>query len=91
MNDDPDKAIRERAFEIWQAEGQPEGRSDQHWQQARVELADVQMQAGTARNARAEATRKKPVKTNGANAKTSGKKSSVPVADKPGRSSRKPG
>ena len=35
---DRDKSIRERAYEIWEAEGQPEGREQEHWEQASSEL-----------------------------------------------------
>lgn len=31
-------AIRRRAYQLWQEEGQPEGRHDEHWRQAREEL-----------------------------------------------------
>ena len=31
--------IRQRAFEIWEREGQPEGRQGEHWAQAAQELA----------------------------------------------------
>ena len=37
MND-RDKLIRERAYQIWQREGHPEGRSSDHWQQAVNEI-----------------------------------------------------
>ncbi|UIP32925.1 DUF2934 domain-containing protein [Stutzerimonas kunmingensis] len=33
-----DERIRQRAYEIWQAEGQPEGKESEHWQQAREEI-----------------------------------------------------
>jgi hypothetical protein len=33
-----DERIRQRAYEIWQAEGQPEGKDAEHWQQAREEI-----------------------------------------------------
>lgn len=36
-----DKSIRERAYEIWESEGRPEGREAQHWEQARSELASL--------------------------------------------------
>lgn len=32
------EAIRNRAWEIWQSEGCPEGRADEHWQRAEQEL-----------------------------------------------------
>lgn len=33
-----DDQIRERAFEIWEQEGRPDGRHEQHWQMASDEL-----------------------------------------------------
>lgn len=29
-----DERIRERAYQIWEAEGRPEGREAEHWKQA---------------------------------------------------------
>ncbi|SBV99235.1 conserved hypothetical protein [uncultured Alphaproteobacteria bacterium] len=34
-----DGRIRERARRIWEREGRPEGRADDHWRLARLELA----------------------------------------------------
>jgi len=34
-----DEAIRERAYQIWEREGRPDGRAYDHWVQAQVELA----------------------------------------------------
>lgn len=34
-----DETIRQRAYHIWEREGRPEGRADDHWQMARSELA----------------------------------------------------
>lgn len=31
--------IRQRAYEIWEREGQPEGRDREHWDMAREEIA----------------------------------------------------
>jgi cytoskeletal protein CcmA (bactofilin family) len=36
-----DDAIRQRSHEIWEREGRPEGRSDEHWKRARAELAEL--------------------------------------------------
>jgi Protein of unknown function (DUF2934) len=36
---DVDQKIRERAFEIWQSEGCPDGRADHHWAQAEAEIS----------------------------------------------------
>jgi hypothetical protein len=30
--------IRQRAYEIWEQEGRPDGRHDEHWAQARQEI-----------------------------------------------------
>lgn len=35
----PEEIIRRRAYHIWQREGCPDGRADDHWQMARTELA----------------------------------------------------
>ena len=37
-NQDREQLIRERAFQIWIEEGQPEGRQSNHWLQAEAEL-----------------------------------------------------
>jgi len=36
--DDKEQRIRDRAYQIWKAEGQPEGREAEHWERARREL-----------------------------------------------------
>lgn len=33
--------IRRCAFELWEEDGMPEGKHDQHWQQAERELNDT--------------------------------------------------
>ena len=38
QNHDLEQRIRERAFQIWIEEGQPEGRDKNHWEQAEHEL-----------------------------------------------------
>jgi hypothetical protein len=37
-NNDHETRIRDRAYAIWQEEGQPEGQEHAHWQRARDEL-----------------------------------------------------
>lgn len=32
-----EQRIRERAYQIWEAKGRPEGQDDQHWSEAREE------------------------------------------------------
>jgi hypothetical protein len=39
MDNDREKLIRERAYQIWTDEGRPEGRADAHWEQAEKENA----------------------------------------------------
>jgi len=46
-----DDAIRNRARQLWEAEGRPEGRHEDHWRQAQQELkaaptADLPMESG---------------------------------------------
>jgi hypothetical protein len=38
MADDRDQRIRERAYAIWERQGRPEGRHDEHWSQAAEEV-----------------------------------------------------
>ena len=35
---DPEQAIREAAYSIWEREGRPEGRADEHWYRAVAEI-----------------------------------------------------
>jgi Protein of unknown function (DUF2934) len=37
---DWERAIRERAYFIWEREGRPEGRADDHWQYATIVTLD---------------------------------------------------
>jgi hypothetical protein len=38
MESDREKRVRERAHQIWQREGEPHGRADEHWAQAEAEI-----------------------------------------------------
>jgi len=38
VEQEKERLIRERAYEIWEREGQPEGREVEHWLRARREL-----------------------------------------------------
>ena len=42
---DREQRVRQRAYELWQAEGRPEGRAEQHWEQACRELDALQQPA----------------------------------------------
>jgi hypothetical protein len=39
MTSDSDTRIEERAYAIWEAEGRPHGRHDEHWHRAAQEIA----------------------------------------------------
>jgi hypothetical protein len=47
MDEELQRRIRERAHRLWEQEGKPEGRADEHWEQARTELADDEREALT--------------------------------------------
>lgn len=84
MDKDIENRIRERAYEIWEEEGRPEGREAQHWQQAAAEIADAQRenretQAKTGGKT-SGTTRKKAASTKIASAKDASGSS-----DKPGK------
>lgn len=38
MDDDREHRIRNRAYELWESEGRPEGEHDRHWKMALAEL-----------------------------------------------------
>jgi len=39
MTDNIQQRVKERAFQIWIEEGQPEGRERNHWEKAKGEIA----------------------------------------------------
>ena len=41
QSDDMEQQIRDRAYAIWQEEGEPEGRESEHWAKARAEFDDA--------------------------------------------------
>jgi len=47
MAEDEERAIRERAYEIWESEGRPDGRGAEHWNQARAEIHEQQAEAAS--------------------------------------------
>jgi len=51
MNDEMQIKIEKRAFEIWQREGCPDGRSEEHWQIAMAELGAEEAAAAKPRKA----------------------------------------
>jgi hypothetical protein len=40
MTEDREDRIRKRAHEIWEREGRPEGRQEEHWRQASQEVGE---------------------------------------------------
>ena len=46
LSQDDEARIRLRAHAIWEAEGRPDGRHDDHWRQAREEVAGSETQPG---------------------------------------------
>lgn len=34
-----EQRVRERAYQIWEQAGRPEGKSDEHWRQAEAEIS----------------------------------------------------
>lgn len=40
MNEQDDDRIRTRAYQLWEEEGRPEGKHEDHWQRASREIAE---------------------------------------------------
>jgi hypothetical protein len=55
--------IRQRAYEIWEAEGRPEGRQHEHWEQAMRELEMQVVASPIAADAPAEKPAKRKAAT----------------------------
>ena len=64
MDTNKEELIRQRAREIWEREGQPEGRATEHWEQAAQEI-DAEI-AFSKPSAGAAGTKGKTAKTRGA-------------------------
>jgi hypothetical protein len=58
MNDEELEAARFRAYQIWDREGRPHGRHEEHWLQALKELGLDKPDADEVREAIAAQTRK---------------------------------
>lgn len=46
MANDRERQVRERAYRIWQEEGEPSGREQDHWSRAEAELSDADAPEG---------------------------------------------
>jgi hypothetical protein len=73
MADDRQNRIRQRAHEIWEQEGRPEGAHERHWRQAENEMA-----AADAKPVKMPAATRKPA----ASAKPAAAKAAGPDAAK---------
>ncbi len=78
--------IAERAFEIWEKEGQPHGRDQEHWQRAEAELAETMKKMTTPPGKRAAKTAAKPAAKTAAKSAT---KTPAKPAAKPARAKAK--
>jgi len=46
MSEDREERIRQRAYQLWEADGSPEGRADDYWHKAAAQI-DAATGAGT--------------------------------------------
>ncbi|MGN8000164.1 DUF2934 domain-containing protein [Sphingomonas sp. 22176] len=76
MSDDREHKVRERAHAIWQREGEPHGRHDEHWHQANREIDE---EHGSAQNAVAQT----PVAEDGAATEAAPKRRKRTAAETP--------
>ncbi|MBC8748567.1 MULTISPECIES: DUF2934 domain-containing protein [Paraburkholderia] len=37
-NDSREEKVRVRAYQLWEKDGSPEGRADEYWEQARIQI-----------------------------------------------------
>ena len=49
-DDERMRRIRERAYEIWEREGRPEGRASVYWYLAELEIAETESEVGDSRD-----------------------------------------
>ena len=60
MTPDRDERIRQRAHELWEREGRPHGRHDDHWQQAREEIDAEALQMDSMKGVSADPAQDSP-------------------------------
>jgi Protein of unknown function (DUF2934) len=66
MNAEMRQRIEQRAYALWQAEGQPHGKHEEHWQRAAREIeAEERTSAGRSGNSRRAASPQRKRKTTG--------------------------
>lgn len=49
MDDDRTELIKRRAYALWESEGRPEGRHDDHWRRASEEMHGLEDMPATSR------------------------------------------
>ena len=49
MQEDRSKKVEERAHGIWESEGRPDGKHDEHWKRAEQELSEGEKQSETSK------------------------------------------
>ena len=60
MTPDREERIRQRAHELWEREGRPHGRHDDHWQQAREEIDAEALQMDSMKGVSADPAQDSP-------------------------------
>ena len=78
MNDDREHQVRQRAYALWESEGRPEGRHDEHWHRANAGLGQdapaaenaPQQQTAAVAETKPKPARRKPVAAGRAAAET---------------------
>lgn len=88
MENDLERRIRERAYEIWEEEGMPGGREAQHWQQAQAEFTEARAEQGAVPPKRPSRRGKAPRQATAGGKKADGKITAGPAAAR--QRSRKP-
>ncbi|MBW4329278.1 DUF2934 domain-containing protein [Stakelama sp. CBK3Z-3] len=83
QGDELEQRIRDRAYAIWQEEGEPHGRSEEHWAKARAEFENaVAKGAKSPPKSRAPEAPAKPVKAKSAHKKAATSKPATTAAPK---------
>ncbi|MCD2324304.1 DUF2934 domain-containing protein [Sphingomonas sp. IC-56] len=61
MSDDREHKVRERAYALWETEGRPSGRHEEHWHRANSEFPEASSPAQAPVPTAAKPKRRKPV------------------------------
>ncbi|WP_082547259.1 DUF2934 domain-containing protein [Rhizobium sp. Root149] len=81
---DSESWIKQRAYELWEADGQPHGKHDEHWAQARAEYEAREKSNGKApakRKASAGSAEEKPSASKGNSTKPRAEKPAIRNSD----------